>query len=77
MGQRADASFPPSAELRVAATTLRMVARPWGTVRGGWALVSQPDPDDRATWRTIAASLEDSDAEWASLASPGHRGVDV
>jgi hypothetical protein len=43
---------------------------PWVSLDNGWALVSQPDRQDRKTWRTVVSEPGVANGRWMELAAP-------
>lgn len=66
----------PSAILSRAADLIRDTAAaaddgPWIVYRDGWCILSQPDRDDRATWRTVCSEgFTPENGRWIALLSP-------
>lgn len=66
----------PSEVLGRAADLIRDTAAaadegPWIVYRDGWCILSQPDREDRATWRTVCSEgFTPENGRWIALLSP-------
>ena len=70
----------PAETLTAAADRVRDLAAdadkaPWIDYRDGWCILSQPDGDDRATWRTVCSEgFTRENGRWIVALSPATSG---